>query len=124
MAHCSDPFCSPDNDADGIADVTDNCYRFTNPDQLDSDGDGLGNACDGDDDGDGVDDEVDAFPLDPTKSTDGDMTTTVGSTVPGLAPTLPTTGSFSIGVAVCALSMLTGGLALSVITRTRKRGVR
>ena len=35
----------PDQDSDGIVDTEDNC-RFTNPDQKDSDGDGLGDACD------------------------------------------------------------------------------
>jgi len=34
-----------DSDGDDIADTEDNC-RFTNPDQKDSDGDGLGDACD------------------------------------------------------------------------------
>ena len=34
-----------DRDSDGIVDTEDNC-RFTNPDQKDSDGDGLGDVCD------------------------------------------------------------------------------
>lgn len=34
-----------DRDSDGIVDTEDNCH-FTNPDQKDSDGDGLGDACD------------------------------------------------------------------------------
>ena len=36
-----------DQDSDGIIDTEDNC-RFTNPDQKDGDGDGLGDACDPD----------------------------------------------------------------------------
>ncbi|HXG28932.1 MAG TPA: thrombospondin type 3 repeat-containing protein [Nevskiales bacterium] len=48
-----------------------------NPDQLNTDGDALGNACDGDDDGDGVPDGTDNCPLvaNPSQTdTDGDGT--------------------------------------------------
>ena len=41
-------------------------------DWLDTDGDGIGNLADGDDDGDGVADAVDAFPLDGAESADAD----------------------------------------------------
>ena len=50
-----------DSDGDDIADTEDNC-RFTNPDQKDSDGDGLGDACDSDQldaDNDGVSESKD-----------------------------------------------------------------
>jgi hypothetical protein len=36
---------SPDSDVDGILDVNDNCKNTFNPDQADSDGDGIGDAC-------------------------------------------------------------------------------
>lgn len=43
-----------DVDADGAPTATDNCHLQSNSDQADMDGDGAGNACDGDVDGDGV----------------------------------------------------------------------
>lgn len=51
-------FCwdSPDNDNDGIANKYDNCPDTYNPEQIDSDGDGIGDECDylcGDADGNG-----------------------------------------------------------------------
>ncbi len=43
-----------DRDGDGTPDRGDNCRDIPNPDQRDSDGDGFGNLCDADLDGDGV----------------------------------------------------------------------
>ena len=37
-----------DGDEDGIRDYIDNCPDIYNPDQIDSDGDGIGNVCDSD----------------------------------------------------------------------------
>jgi beta-glucanase (GH16 family) len=50
----------PDGDGDGVADRHDNCPQDANPSQADHDGDGAGDACDGDDDDDGLSDEADA----------------------------------------------------------------
>ncbi len=41
-----------DTDSDGLSDSADNCINVANADQLDTDGDGIGNACDGDFTGD------------------------------------------------------------------------
>ena len=63
---------SVDSDGDGIGDGEDNCPEINNVDQLNSDSDELGNACDEDDDNDGLADTVDAFPLDFSEQLDTD----------------------------------------------------
>ena len=55
--------CSVDTDGDGIDDSVDNCPLVPNPDQKDTDGDGLGDACDPDMDNDGVLNAKDNCPL-------------------------------------------------------------
>lgn len=54
----TDPGCDTaiDIDCDGVPDATDNCLYAYNPGQEDADGDSLGDACDVDDDDDGVSD--------------------------------------------------------------------
>lgn len=68
----SNPVEELDTDKDGVPDASDNCPTVANANQLNTDADSQGNACDGDDDNDSVVDSSDAFPLDPTESRDSD----------------------------------------------------
>ncbi len=54
---------APDDDGDGVGNTIDNCLNTPNPDQLDTDGDGMGDVCDDDDDDDGILDVNDNCPL-------------------------------------------------------------
>jgi hypothetical protein len=61
---CVDGRCRvPDADGDGRIDREDNCPLVANPDQKDTDGDQLGDACDPDGDADGDENENDNCPL-------------------------------------------------------------
>ena len=63
-----------DSDADGVPDGSDNCPSISNADQVDTDSDQTGNACDDDDDNDGLSDaEESQLGTDPLLAdTDGD----------------------------------------------------
>lgn len=61
-----------DTDLDGVFDRKDNCPLIANADQQDTDGDGVGDVCDSDRDGDGVHNDEDDFPGDPNEYLDLD----------------------------------------------------
>ena len=61
-----------DSDSDSVGDNSDNCPNIANTEQLNTDGDLLGNMCDDDDDNDGLNDQYDAFPLDASEQVDSD----------------------------------------------------
>lgn len=66
---------SVDTDEDGVHDTTDNCPTTSNSNQLNTDSDTQGNACDTDDDNDGTLDINDAFPTDVNETSDTDSDT-------------------------------------------------
>ena len=72
-----DPEEVADADGDGVHDPVDNCVSAPNTDQLDSDGDLMGDVCDEDDDNDFVDDGQDncrVIPNATQRDSDGDGT--------------------------------------------------
>jgi len=68
------PAAPTDSDHDGVSDTIDNCPSRGNADQVDHDGDGVGDACDPNDDHDGLSDAQEReYGTDPTMTdTDAD----------------------------------------------------
>ncbi len=82
---------TPDTDGDGLVYPADNCPEASNADQADLDGDGVGDPCDPDEDGDGLADSVEAAigSNERSANTDGDGVNDGGDACPTLAGTLP-----------------------------------
>jgi hypothetical protein len=140
-----------DFDLDGVVDAADNCPQTANANQADADADGVGDACDSvndntadpdgdtltnaqeraigtdplnpDTDGDGARDNVDAFPLDPTRKTSD---TTPPVIVASVAGTLGSNDWYTSNVSVSwsvtdgesAITSTTGCAASSVTQDT------
>ena len=113
-----------DTDSDGIPDHSDNCPTVSNPSQTDTDQDTEGDACDLDDDGDGLSDGDEVLlgtdPLNADTDGDGiddgaevaagtDPTVAESARVPSLAP---------LGLASLAALLLMAAFCL----RSRNRG--
>jgi PKD repeat protein len=80
------PASPTDADGDGVLNESDNCSGVPNPDQQDTDADGVGNPCDADDDADQVPDETDNCPTAANADqadADGDGTGNVCDPTPG-----------------------------------------
>jgi hypothetical protein len=107
-----------DSDGDGVADATDNCPQISNPNQVDTDKDGIGDACETphliDSDGDGVDDEFDNCPyIANADQQDTDKDDIGDACEPVAAPEFPTS--------ILPAAMIIGFLgAVLLIQRTRE----
>jgi len=88
-----------DTDSDTIKDNVDNCPTVANQNQLDTDGDKKGDACDTDDDNDGVLDVNDAFPLNKNEWADSDQ-----DGVGDNSDVCPTNANTSTDATLCQLS--------------------
>lgn len=69
ISNCTEvtiPFNANDSDSDGILNDVDNCPSTFNPDQKDSNNNGIGDVCDNDNDSDGVPNAIDSCPETPS----------------------------------------------------------
>ena len=90
-----------DLDGDGIADILDNCPLAANPSQADFDRDGLGDACDWDDDNDGDPDRLDPAPYNSNIDT---FTLAFRDGIYGEKTSLPIWGGYGTGTQIDLLA--------------------
>ncbi len=57
----TDAYIALDSDSDGVSNRSDNCPMISNAEQINSDNDSQGDACDSDDDNDGLSDETESM---------------------------------------------------------------
>ena len=100
---------APDADGDGVPDSSDNCPTVYNPDQKDSDGNGVGDACQtiADRDGDGIPDSTDNCPDTPN----ADQADANGNGVGDACETPPPTGGGGGGCVVSGTTPPAGSIA-------------
>ena len=98
----------PDNDRDGVLDPSDNCATTANASQTDVDGDGAGDVCDDDMDGDGLSNAIErGLGSDPRRAdTDGDGRRDAGDSGPTLA------GATADGCPAAVATALPGGTTI------------
>jgi DNA-binding beta-propeller fold protein YncE len=122
-----------DRDEDTVLDGLDNCPAVDNLDQLNTDGDPSGNACDADDDGDGLLDTVETDTgifvgpndtgTDPLLAdTDGDGFDDDDEIAAGSDPNDP--GSYPGAAAIPALPLPAVGLLVAAMAAVSRRGMR
>jgi hypothetical protein len=114
-----------DTDADGVLNRADNCPSVANSDQANLDGDAEGDACDADDDNDGISDVVEAaFGTNPRSAdSDGDGTPDGSDRCPTVAARTAN-GCPETGPALTALSFTIGGFPGRItLAELRRNGV-
>jgi hypothetical protein len=121
-----------DGDGDGVIDALDNCLSAANPDQADFDGDGLGNACDPDDDNDQMPDDWEIAnglnplnPADAAADPDGDLATNLEeylrSTDPHIADPINSADEYIPLMPPWAMAALAGLLVTAGLGRRTRR---
>ena len=102
-----------DSDGDGVEDTADNCIASENADQADRDLDGLGDACDSDDDNDGSPDAEDLYPNDPAYSTN----LSISGTTTNIPASADTQASYSASAESCSATVRNHGAYASCMAK-------
>jgi len=119
------PSPETDTDRDGIPDRLDDCAAVPNHDQRDSDGDGLGDACDSDIDNDGVPNALDDCPSHPDSLQD--CTLKPASSPPARRSPSDTASLWNVsartlhGMGFAAIAFAAGLVVVAVVLQRRRR---